>query len=278
MTFNNPSSIAVNEVKELFPITPEPSIVVSLGTGSRSSKNYSEGRGLGKNSFPARLFRAFSRQGDAAAAWEHLLEHQRVEATGKFFRFDVEFGEDAPALDDVKGMGEVARMARECALGSREMERLAKCFRAQLFVFELSPSCPPKYVSGAYQCTGYVSCRFRAGTPEFNTFVGQLKCSSAMLRCRRRALYKFSMDSWESPDNIFVPVALQVPSRQFEFEISLQEDEESISNISGSPFTLEKMLQQQKIESVFGTDDHRKRKNEGGAERSWNKKKRGMPH
>ncbi|KAM3448970.1 hypothetical protein NHJ6243_010036, partial [Beauveria neobassiana] len=100
LAFNNPAAIALKEAGLLFPTPTEPSIVVSLGTGSMSQKRSGDGGSLWSSLFPARLFRAFWRQSDSAAAWEQLLRHQKLDKRGDFFRFDVRFGADQPALDD----------------------------------------------------------------------------------------------------------------------------------------------------------------------------------
>lgn len=115
--------------------------MVSLGTGSTSAKQTpsEDLPALWQNSFPVRIFRAFWKQGDADEAWRHLIAPRELESKDKFFRFDVNFNQRPPSLDDVDRMSEVARMAREAVLGSSAIENLARRIRAELFVFE--PSC-----------------------------------------------------------------------------------------------------------------------------------------
>lgn len=253
------------ETSELFPTSPEPSILVSLGTGSGSTSRNSRKYLFGKNSFPYRVYGAFCKQGESASVWESLVEQIRVRARGQCFRFDVDLGDWQPALDDVNCMETMARMARESALGSTEMARLAKSLRAELFVFELDPSHLPELVSGVYQCTGYVVCRLRADTPEFGIFMHQLKSASAILRCQRRSLLEFQAQMINAEDgrNFYHEVHFQVSSRQHEINITLQEGE-IISNIGGSPSTIEQLCRQQQLETCFGTDDHRKRSHGDG--------------
>jgi hypothetical protein len=68
--------------------------------------------------FPARLFRAFWRQGSADTAWKHLMSQEEDRSHGAYFRFDVECDGVQLALDDVASMPHVAQMARDSALGS----------------------------------------------------------------------------------------------------------------------------------------------------------------
>ncbi|KKO96629.1 hypothetical protein THAR02_11267 [Trichoderma harzianum] len=174
LTFNNPAAIALKEAASLFPATPEPSIVASLGTGTvRTSHRGIRQRGRRnehrtiwkkhrrwwktplawwKDLYPARLARAVRKHWDSDNAWKQLKSHQKASGRGEFFRFDVEFKSQLPALDDISSMDEVAGIAREAALGSAAMEQLGRCHRAELFLFELDISRPPRFVGGVYDC------------------------------------------------------------------------------------------------------------------------------
>lgn len=237
--------------------------MVSLGTGStRPSQNHNnEVRAAWKDSFAARLFRAFWKQGDSSAAWKQLLGHQKVGGRREFFRFDIEFQTKPPALDDVDRMSEVGRIAREAVLGSSAMEQLAKRIRAELFIFELDFTQAPRFVAGVYECVGHILCRLRTGTAESDEFMHQLFQTSASFSCQGRTL----PDSFRGHNtvnnggNFRQAVKFHVPSRQHHFEVTLQEGSSSVCNISGSPFTLEWLIEQQNMSACFGTSHHRKR-------------------
>ncbi|KKO97494.1 hypothetical protein THAR02_10405 [Trichoderma harzianum] len=165
LTFNNPASIALKETAALFPATPKPSIVASFGTGAaqtnhrriRQRERRNEQRTGWKrhrrwwksslvwweNLYPARLVRAVRKHWDSDSAWKQLISHQKARGRGEFFRFDVEFQSQLPALDNIDSMDEVAEIAREAALSSAAMEKLGKRQRAQLFLFELDVARPP---------------------------------------------------------------------------------------------------------------------------------------
>lgn len=212
--------------------------------------------------YPARLARAIRRHWDSDHAWKQLMSHQKSRGRGEFFRFDVEFQSQLPALDDVDSMDEVARIAREAALGSTAMKRIGKCYRAELFLFELDPSRPPHFVSGVYECVGYIICRLRAGTVEFETFMDQLRHISASFRCQGRTQPGAfqGLGGIETDGNFRQEIAFYLPSRQHQLEISLQEGSPpSVCHISGSPFTLDSLIKQQNIDACFGTKDHQER-------------------
>lgn len=213
------------------------------------------------DSFAARLFRAFWKNGDCNAAWGQLLDQQKLGEKCNFFRFDVEYDTAQPALDDVESMDSIGCAAQAAALGSPTMELLAKRARAELFIFELDLSQPPRLVAGAFECVGIVLCRLRARTVEFEEFMRQLQQSSASVKCQGRVV----TDSFQPATadsgrhNFSAAFTFRVPTRQHQFEITLDESSSLSVNISGSPFTLEKLIEQQRIGAVFGTSDHRKR-------------------
>ncbi|KAL7940049.1 acyl transferase/acyl hydrolase/lysophospholipase [Trichoderma barbatum] len=284
LTFNNPASIALKEAAALFPATPEPSIVASFGTGTtrtnhrgirqRDGRNeqrrrWKKHRSWWKKSlawwedlYPARLARAVRKQWGSDNAWKQLMNHQKNSGRGEFFRFDVEFKSQLPALDNVNSMDEVAGTAREAAAESAAMRQLGRCHRAELFIFELDVSRPPRFVSGVYECVGYVLCRLRAGTVEFATFMDQLRHGSAVFKYQGRTQYlSFQGLGGIGPDGNFrQEIAFYLSSRQHQLEITLVEGSPpSICHISGSPFTLDSLMKQQNIDACFGTRDHQER-------------------
>jgi len=264
LTFNNPASVALREAAVLFPDAAEPSLVVSLGTGSARAEGprISKSRRLWRDSFPLRVFRAFWHHGSSKRAWQQLLSHRKAGRTGEFFRFDVEFDGSEPRLDDVAEMPEVARAAREAISGSPSLQRLARHIRAELFFFELDPSCPPRLAGGAYDCVGHILCRLQARTPEFEALMRRLDQSSATFQVGSRVLPGGLQDrSAALQDGSFrKEVRFHTATRQEPFVISLREGLADACNISGAPFTLQRLAKQQRLEAWFGTADHRKRR------------------
>jgi hypothetical protein len=212
-----------------------------------------------RESFPARLYRAFWKQGDSSAAWNHVLNGKEGQAKGEYFRLDVPFEGEPPALDDVDGMSRVAQMVRDTALGSPEVERLARCLRAALFVFELDASRQPRMRDGVYRCEGHIYCRLRAGTEEFETLMRQLGQRSASFQCQEQRLQCGIPPTDQMCDvaDFRLPVEFRVPSRHALCRITLREGPPNADcNISGSPFTLEWLIAQQKLGASFGREDH----------------------
>jgi hypothetical protein len=262
--FNNPVSIALKEAAECFPSTPNPSIVLSLGTGSiacpEGQQSEAAAASWGRDSFPCRLFRAFWKQGDSNVTWNQVLEQPAAVEDKNLFRFNVEFEGKQPPLDDVDGMADIARAARKTASESCTLKDLAKRQRAELFVFELDASQPPRTTDGVYECVGHIMCRLRAGTVEYATFMQQLNQGKAVVKCHGQVIKgSFRAESDMTNANFNQEVKFQVPSRQTPFQIMLEEESSSPWDISGSPFTIDALSRQQGLNSCFGSEDHRKR-------------------
>lgn len=260
--YNNPASIAIQEVAALFPAVPEPSLVVSLGTGSARPEHLDVSRSLSlwKDSFLLRLSRTFWQNASSKRAWQQLLSHQKVGRFGEYFRFDVEFEGPEPSLDDVHMMTEIGGLARDAMLDSPALDQLVFRLRAQLFFFELDPRCQFQLIDGVYECVGRVLCRLRAGTPEFETLMAQLEQSSAKFLVADSVVAgSFQDRSARVEDgNFSKTLTFRTASRSDPLRISLQE-RDTPCLISGAPFTLQWLTQAQNLEARFGTADHRKR-------------------
>ncbi|KAI9146675.1 LOW QUALITY PROTEIN: Phospholipase A1 [Paramyrothecium foliicola] len=262
--FNNPASIALKEAADCFPLTPNPSVVLSLGTGSvvcpEDQQSEAAATSWWRDSFPCRLFRAFWKQGDSNVTWNQVLEQPKAVEDKNLFRFNVEFEGKQPPLDDVDGMTEVARAARKTASESCALKDLEKRQRAELFVFELDASQPPRITDGVYECVGHIMCRLRASTVEYATFVQQLNRGQAIVKCHGQIIKGSFFSASEMTNvNYNQEVKFQVPSRQTPFQITLEEQSSSPWDISGSPFTIDALSEQQGLHACFGSVDHRKR-------------------
>ncbi|KAI1839796.1 hypothetical protein JX266_013990, partial [Neoarthrinium moseri] len=269
LMLNNPASIALEETTAIFPLSAEPSLVVSLGTGSAKPRSPTtvDPPHFFHDSFPARVYRAFWNSSSSRRAWQQLMNHKKLGDSSEFFRFDLEFEGNGPGLDNVSEMEEVGRLARESIETSPTLPKLVQHIRAQLFVFELS-STPITYCDGRLQCRGPILCRLAFSTKELKVFLSQLQNKSASLRIINKALPHCFQDPIPQQAGIgfCMEVQFTVASRTEPFSIVLCEEEGTECNISGSPFTLQSLIRQQNMESWFGTADHRKRRLEASYE------------
>ncbi|KAH7186367.1 hypothetical protein DER44DRAFT_816943 [Fusarium oxysporum] len=253
LAVNNPVCIAIREATLLSPDMAEPSVVVSLGTGSASDDDNGSS-GILSEKFLPRLSRALWKQTGSKVTWSHLLSHQRADSDTKLFRFDVDFMGEEPLLDEVSMVERVRQTAHDTATRSSSLRRLCRHLRAELFLFELDELHPPYFLRGAYQCAGRIICRLRAHTPEYKEFIRQL--------CEREAAFRvgaqFLRITYENINtDLCFKVNFAVPTLSSSISIALLEGADEESHINGSPFAIEWLIRRQALNAGFGTSDHR---------------------
>ncbi|CCD42661.1 similar to patatin-like phospholipase [Botrytis cinerea T4] len=259
---NDPGNIALQEVAVTFPNSVEPSLVVSLGTGATRVNEVPEmgpSRGLLKDGFIPRLIRAFKLSFGSTIAHKHRSLRKQGHRE-QYFRFDIEFDHPEPELDDTTRMQEVKERARSAICGSKDIDQLARCVIAELFLFELDSV--PKKERGRYICQGRIICRLRAHSTALQVLLEQLNRSSAVFLVQGHHL-KDSLDdgSYEDKDGNFgKTVSFEVFDKSTTFSIQLKEGSSQPCGISGSPFSIDSLVAAQQLECPFGTMDHIKRK------------------
>ncbi|KAL7754849.1 hypothetical protein ACKLNR_015189 [Fusarium oxysporum f. sp. zingiberi] len=253
LAVNNPVCIAIREATLLSPDMAEPSVVVSLGTGSASDDDNGSS-GILSQKFLPRLSRALWKQTGSKVTWSHLLSHQRADSDTKLFRFDVDFMGEEPLLDEASMVERVRQTAHDTATRSSSLRRLCRHLRAELFLFELDELHPPYFLRGAYQCAGRIICRLRAHTPEYKGFIRQL--------CEREAAFRvgaqFLRVTYEDINtDLCYKVNFAVPNLSSSISIALLEGTDEESHINGSRFAIEWLIRRQALNAGFGTSDHR---------------------
>ncbi|KAF4972947.1 hypothetical protein FSARC_616 [Fusarium sarcochroum] len=255
LAFNNPASIAMREAIALTSDGAEPSLLLSLGTGSSSQlrKSWS----MIFEMFPFRVYRALWQRVSSKTAWDSLVGHQLDSSQCKLFRLDVDFEHEQPSLDDVGKMDYVQHTAQMMGSHSPLLKTLARHLRAELFYFELDGTWPLPYSNGLYHCVGNIFCRLRASTVEHDSLMKKLRESGAMFRVGDQSA---NIDVRDNNNNLMIRVGFSVPSHEQVVNIKLCEENNSHCDISGSPFTVRWLMQRQSLNASFGTSDHRKRK------------------
>jgi hypothetical protein len=77
---NNLSSIALQEATSLFSQAPNPSLLLSVGSGSSLEEKQPacKSKGEPQDYFPFRLAQAFQAPGSNKNAWQRLVAHKKV--------------------------------------------------------------------------------------------------------------------------------------------------------------------------------------------------------
>ncbi|KAK5988058.1 hypothetical protein PT974_12194 [Cladobotryum mycophilum] len=260
LTHNNPVVIAIQEAAALFPLTPRSSLVVSLST--RSSKQGKPqlrvSNTLLEHSSVARLAQLLLTQNEKESdqACKKALDHQKIGESGEFFRFNVEFNGKEPSLDNVTDLDYLGQIARDSIHKSPDVIRLAHCIRAELFILELAQR--PRLINGVYECVGYIICRLPQDTPGFKTLMDRLNKKSATFGIGAECLINNLQDQFSVGEQLHYRrmIKFHVSGRQVPFSITLREGPVGDCHISGSPFTLDWLINAQQLDACFGLAEH----------------------
>ncbi|CAK7237038.1 hypothetical protein SBRCBS47491_009841 [Sporothrix bragantina] len=252
---NDPLVSALAEVAALFPLVDEPDFVVSLGTGEPKPSPYPASaapRSVWRNGAFPRLCRLF---------WEKMRDRkvrQAFQAHPRYHRLDVQFDGDEPRLDDAASMSEIMAVAQNDATCSDAIDDVARSIVASLFYFELDSI--PRRENGRHRCSGRILCAIQPSEPAFAVLVRRLASSAAQFWVDGSVVAELDEACIGSSGGFQKRIEFDACER---FAIALKQDPAGPCHISGSPFTVRKLLHQQGLLAVFGRSDHRKRKRPG---------------
>lgn len=161
MRANNPTEAGLWELGKIWPRCAQPTMVLSIGTGSRSASAGHSGlapRGIIQDGFVARAYRAFmsSPSLDGQSSWLALLNGVDESVSGNYHRLNLTFDGPEPELDDIGQMMDLPRQVQSQFTLPPELKMKLWASR---FFFEIEDE--PKYFLGYYVCRGNILCLFR---------------------------------------------------------------------------------------------------------------------
>ena len=230
----------------------EPDFVISLGTGESKPNQHlptaSPCNGW-KNGAFQRLCRLF---------WEKIKDKnvkQAFHAHPRYHRLNIQFDGEEPRLDDAQSIPSIKAIAQEDKSLSGIITNVARYMIASLFYFELDSI--PQRSEGKYIGTGHILCSIRYSDPGFKLLFDRLSRSSAQFWVNGFPVIDVDGACFDGSGNFRKKVNLDTDDR---FAIALKQDSSKPCNISGSPFSITKLISLQGLNAVFGRSDHRKRK------------------
>jgi len=128
---------------------------------------------------------------------------------------------------------------------------------ASLFYFELESM--PEKMNGKFVAVGHIQCSERRRDPAFSLLLHRLSdCSATFYLDDCPILGRFGGNSFLDVDGNFRKrVELSVSDK---FTICLKQGHSEPCNISGSPYSIQRLILAQSLHAYLGTADHRKRK------------------
>ncbi|PSN58578.1 hypothetical protein BS50DRAFT_641653 [Corynespora cassiicola Philippines] len=175
----------------------------------------------------------------------------------KVHRLNVDFEGVEPRLDDAKSIPELISRTQADPRLAASIDEAVHCLVASLFYFELDA--PPDRHNGKYSVIGRVRCMIRRSEPAFERLFSDLLAGSARLAMDDWPIVGSFEDpsSFEKDGNFAMRIAMETDDR---FTLSLRRGKDARAyGISGSPFSVQKLVTMQGLDAPFGRADHRKR-------------------
>jgi hypothetical protein len=251
----------------LFPLLEDLDWVVSVGTGESRPNNEiptEDTRSVWKNGAVPRLCRLF---------WEKMRDRkvkQMHRAHPRYHRLNLQFEGGEPRLDSVMCMPEMRRKAQADPSLDEPIATVARAMVASLFYFELDAA--PELSAGRYNGKGKILCALGPSEPGFRELFRRMSDSSAQILVNDRPVSTVNDPAcFDKEGNFRKPVDLDGHGS---LGISLREASFRPSHISGSPFTVERLVLLQGLDAVFGRRNLRKGWPDGACHRRWKTHKR----
>ncbi|KKY22693.1 putative patatin-like phospholipase [Phaeomoniella chlamydospora] len=252
---NDPLVSALCEATAAFPSVEEPDFILSLGTGEprvKADNRSADGlHNVLKNGAFPRLCRML---------WEKMRDkkvRQAFQTHPRYHRLDVQYDHNEPRLDDVRSIPELkSKVGTDDSL-TYLIENVARVMVASLFYFELD-SIPERF-EGKRVGYGYIRCALRCNSPAFSVLLNQLSGRSALFYSDDNPITREFGDPavLDGDGNFRLRVDFDIDNK---FTISLKQGDSAPCDISGSPYSIDKLIAAQGLDAYLGTADHRKRK------------------
>ncbi|GBF64106.1 hypothetical protein TMEN_6778 [Trichophyton mentagrophytes] len=159
---NNPLYLGLSEVRRLWPSTPLPDAVVSLGICSASvtdsPKIGTSFRNILIDGWIPRAYRTFNSSYDGEESWREIWELLDDEARSRYIRLNVPFPTGArQSIDNPNQMDGLSKWVQKQPLQFLQIPRAISLLLKSSFFFELDSL--PRFQYGLFLCTGSVQCR-----------------------------------------------------------------------------------------------------------------------
>jgi hypothetical protein len=140
------------------------------------------------------------------------------------------------------------------------IDSIARCMVASLFYFELESI--PERTDDKVVVIGHIQCSLRRNNLAFSLLLHRLSdCSATFYLNEDPISGRFDdSSSLDADGNFRKRVELATSDK---FSISLKQGHSEPCNISGSPYSVQRLILAQGLDAYLGTADHRKRKRTG---------------
>lgn len=226
--------------------------MLSLGTGIASATT-NIGM-LSKPRFLKRLLNSFMRNLNGEDAWKRFYNSVPINTRHKYHRLNVQFTEPEPSLNDAIRIPELkASVPHKIQADPSESLAVLDAMISTMFYFELDGL--PTVDDDGYTCSGYIFCRLDLPQPGLHRLYKQLVETSSWFLIQGNPIICVQC----------IPQSLPPFKRRIKFHVDASNDPIAFSIrgitstpqlLSGFPTTLAKLIEEQHLDSPFGTIDH----------------------
>lgn len=247
---NNPIWLGLSEVRRLWPKTPVPDVVISLGTGSPAAPHSPKApsfRNVLLDGFLARGYRFIDSSYDGDESW---MELQNVLAQKSYVRINAPLGRRPATSSD---MDRFARHVERQLAEAAEIRQASKLLLLSNFFFQLDAK--PEFQRGFFHCVGSIRCREQARIVlrVLSSFcpdrIDIYKDKVNLGLCLAEENICGSCGRYHQPIRFFV--------RHLEDNIALAFQCEGVPyNLSQFPTTMQWFIDEQGLDNSFGSTNH----------------------
>ena len=279
LNHNNPIFIATSEARYLYP-NCQLDMLVSAGTGTSKTASLKtqpefasdyyiptgpagspvsptgpspvSPSGFWNNRFLARIYRSFMNSMDGERTWSQFYNYLPQDAD-RYIRLNIELNKE-PELDDTTMMRELAQLTID-GLSKSVLHAVREYIYATCFYFELDKLPILDQDTGGFDCSRKIYCRYGTDSPTYIALVNYLSEGRASFLVSGRAIV-------DSTTELDIATGLYMFSKWLRFYVKSLDDEFSILllcsqdsrpvNISGSPFSVNRLISQQGLDLAFG--------------------------
>ena len=250
--------LALWESRRIWPQIERPDVVISLGTGTEQSLGVPEApnaRHLLQDGFIPRLYRSFLSSLDGERIWQEFVNGLEEIARRSYFRLNVTLPTRSLAIDDTRCMDDLRDAVYISPTLDNDIESAATALLVSMFYFQLS-SIPTDYRRMSL-CVGFIKCRMQG--PAVVESLYKLHQTSSMVftaDCHQR-LGEIGNENFCNGCGFYSQgVSFHVKHPSENLCLYLEIDHKPIK-ISGFPQNMQWFVDQQHLDSTFGSDCHK---------------------
>jgi hypothetical protein len=254
---NNPSLVALQEMKRVMPECRRPDQFVSVGTGACGIRRICSPEAKSScmssmSSIPQAFEHYWKNNFDGDSQFLKLRQALTVmlpdgdgDVDKWFRRFNLSLEAELPDLADAQAMDSLADAAMAHFISEPAIEDLALSVLASTFYFELR--CLPIYEKGYYACYGRILSRVPVAHPAFLALMKRLNSLQAEFVVQGRVVRDKKLTR-ERGGNFSKPVCVHVQELEDQVDIRLRLSGKHHYHISASPFSVKSLIDLQKLE------------------------------